>query len=286
MKLLLMLFMAVPALAQLPAIGEGPCLGFFAAHRDNRIEFGIASNGELRFMPAISGKPAGPFLSGRYTMTILPRVMDTRSDGKPSVRKVEIPSLESPDQPADRLEKTTIRGKVTGGAAFEIHVEQNRGSILLAGRLLEPGKLKNPQPFALQIKVPNLMTGGEKETLAKFNKAKEDDRKAQRERRDFMREFRDDRVMVRWSDGKQEVFKLGDGIDDRAKAINGPGIEELRLESERYGGRRIFFTAEPGSKLVLTPTRQGTLLAGFTLDWTPVPAGGEGKLSRLAISVR
>lgn len=287
MKHLLLLLLATPALAQLPTHSEGPQLGYFASYRDNRFDFGISAKGSMRLLPADSSRKPGPFLSGRYLMEILPLVMETRTDGKTGLRRIDPQSLESAEDITDKLEKTTIRGKVSGGASIEVDVEQNRGNLLMGGKLLDPGPLKTPLRFGIQIKVPNLMTTGDQQALSKLSKAKEDDRKAQRELRDLMRKFRDDRVIIRWSDDKQETFKLADEIDAEAKTVNGAGIEELRLESARYRNRRVTFTAQTGTTLVLTPTRPGTLLAGFTLMWSPAEVVDESApAKRLAISVR
>ncbi|HSP42100.1 MAG TPA: hypothetical protein VLO11_04465 [Luteolibacter sp.] len=276
----------VPVSAQLPTITEGDRLGYFATYKDRNIEFGIATQSKVRLMPALSDGLSSTFLGGTYTMEIVPQLIATADEGKTTVRRIADNSLTSPDGITDEFEKTTITGEVTGGAKFEYTLRQNRGTLVMGGRFLNPEEIKTPHHFAIAIKVPAQLTSGNLETLYKLIDAPEDDRAARRELRDFHREFRSDRLTVRRIDGSETRYQLAEPVEGGVAAVNGPGIAELELQSGIYEARRLVITAQEGSAITMETTRDNLLQPGFTLTWKADPAKDPEAKACVAITVR
>ena len=274
------------AVAQLPTFSEGDRLGYFASYGDNRMEFGILADGTVRLMPTLADGLSASFRSGKYVLEISPRLVSTASSGKTTRHRVVPESLTTDGAVTDKFEQATIRGEVTGGAKFEFPLQQNRGVLLMGGGLAAGQDLKTPHQFEIELKVPAQMTSGKLDTLSKLTQAAATDRAAKRELRDFMRDFRDDRLTVRRIDGTETRYPLAEPVEGGAEAITGPGIAELELQSSVYEARRIVITAEKGSALSLATTRENMLQPGFTLTWKTDPAKDPEAKTRLAISVR
>lgn len=272
--------------AQLPSFREGGRLGYYATYKDRNMEFGITSLCNLRLMPLLSDGLSSTFIGGTYTIEIAPQLIATAGDGKTTVRRIIDSSLTTPDEVSDEFEKTTIRGEVTGGAKFEYSLQQNRGTLVMGGRSLNPEENKTPHHFAIAIKVPAQLTSGKLDALYKLVGAPEDDRVARRELRAFMREYRSDRLTVRRTDGSETRYKLAEPVEGGVAAVNGPGIAELELQSSIYEARRIVITAQDGSALTLETTRDNLLQPGFTLTWRSDPAKDPEGKARVAIAVR
>jgi hypothetical protein len=276
----------LPVHAQLPTFSEGDRLGYFASYKDRNIEFGITTQSKVRLMPALSDGLKSTFLGGTYTLEITPQLIATGDDGKTTVRRIVDSSLTTPDGVTDEFEKATITGEVTGGAKFEYALRQNRGTLVMGGRFLNPEETKTPHQFAIAIKFPAQLTSGNLDTLSKLTSAPEDDRAARRELRDFQRDFRSDRLTVRRIDGSETRYPLAEPIEGGVAAINGPGIAELELQSGIYEARRIVITAQEGSAITMETTRENLLQPGFTLTWKTDPAKDPEAKAGVAITVR
>ncbi|RPJ34997.1 MAG: hypothetical protein EHM17_04515 [Verrucomicrobiaceae bacterium] len=57
-----------------------------------------------------------------------------------------------------KFEQVKFRAKVKGGATFEVMVEQNRGNILIGGRVVDPGPLTGKLRFVLTGGSPRFYT--------------------------------------------------------------------------------------------------------------------------------
>ena len=276
-----------PAAAQLPTFSEGDNLGYFATYNDSRMQFGITAGGELRLMPTLSRGFSASFQSGTYALEIAPRVIAAAADGKETRRRIVDTSLTTDGAVTDKFGQATIRGEFTGGVKFEFPLQQNKGVLLIGGRLAEGQEFKTPHRFELEIKVPAQLSKARLDTLSKLTQGASGDRAARRELRDFMRDFRDDRLSVRRIDGTEARYPLADPIEGGVAAVNGAGIAELELQSGIYEARRLVITAENGSALaIVATTRENQLLPGFILAWKSDPAKDPEAKARMAISVR
>ncbi len=134
------------ARAKLPSLENRVWLGYFAAFEGRDYLFGISAEGELRIQPlATKGSGSGDKNIGTASMPIQIGVEEDPPGARPSLRTIRVESLESADEPTDKLEKTVIRGKVTGDATFELTIERDRNNLTISNRLIDAGSLtKNP----------------------------------------------------------------------------------------------------------------------------------------------
>ena len=266
----------LPAPAQLPTLGEQPWLGYFAVHSGNRQIFGIDSFGEMQLRHVHSDAPG----SAKYTVKISPRILETAPGGKITAKKVITDSLETSDVATDKLRKTTYRGKVTGGASFEVTVEQERDIIYVTGRLLDPGTIKNPLQMAISASIPVLYPG-KLEPLDGLS-----DREKKREEKALADKLKGDRATFKWTDGKSLRLDTLEGADVTDEKLSGPGIASLELESTVFHKRKLMINAFPGTMMTARKPEAAALLKGFELQWVVDAAKDPDGKARLALQFR
>lgn len=264
-----------PAAAQLPALEQEPWRGHFAVHDGSRYQFTVSSVGEMRLIPIVSGKPTG----NRTVIKLDPTVSEILPSGKSVTKKLIPDSLETSDAATDELVKTVFRGKVTGSASFEVTVEQKRGIILIGGRILDPGELKNPLRFSISTKIPNLYPNDRKDSDA-------NQRQQKKEEKELADKMRSDRLTLKSADDNRFRQNLSDKADPAAEPWRGPGIAELELDSEAYKGRKVQLTASPGTLLKVACDASSPLYQGFSIEWAPDAAKDPEDKARLAVQVR
>lgn len=266
----------LPAPAQLPALGEQPWLGYFAVHSGNRQIFGIDSFGEMLLQPVDSGTP----VPQKFSVKISPRILETAASGKIISKKVITYSLETSDVATDNLRKTTYRGKVTGGASFEVTVEQERDIIYVSGRLLDPGTIKNPLQMAISARIP-VLHPGELKPLDGLS-----DREKKREEKALADKLKGDRATLKWTDGKSLRLATSEGTDVTDETLSGPGIASLEVQSTVFRKRKLMINASPGTMMTARKAEDAALLKGFELQWLVDSAEDPDGKARLALQFR
>jgi hypothetical protein len=257
------------ASAQLPIINDQPWIGYFAVFANKRYQFGINGQGKVVFAP-INQK--GDAASTRMQPRVDIQVQETLPDGKTVTKQIIPESLQSPQAATDKLEKVLIRGKVTGDAAFEVNLEQNRGVVTMGGRVVDPGTLKNPLRFSLKVTFPNVYP--EKKLEGK------NDVKA------FDKQLENDRIELKWSDGKRVKQSFEEPVDLTGKDFNGPGIVAMEADIGAFKDRKFLLAATGSSVMAISNTRKEKLYEGFALTWTPdADKDKEGK-ARLSFEVK
>lgn len=260
-----------PLSAALPTMSQKEWLGYFVGVQNRTFQFGLTSEGKAAIR--VMGKKGDP-LSSNMTIPVEILVEETLPDGKTTERKIMPGTLESAQPATDKPKDVVIRGKVTGGASFEVFVSEERGGISLGGRMLDPGTLKNPVRFAIALKFPNVYAsakkgGGDKKEVKAF----EDKTKR-------------DRLQLVWTDKTRVKPSLSEKTDANSKEINGPGITAAQLELSPYDGRGFEITASENSSMRLSNKQAGPLHEGFSLTWTADPAKDPEGKARLSIDVK
>jgi hypothetical protein len=269
-SLLLAVFAAPPAAADLPGINEQPWLGHFAGLESKRFKFGITSKGEMTLTP-IDDK--GKEVSFVLAIPINIGIEEVMPDGRVSLRGIQPETLETKDATSTRFEKATIRGKTTGDASFEATIEMDRGALNIGGRITDPGTLtKNPIRFAVVARIPSA-----------YRNEKPADKRAEKA---FQKKIEDDRIELRWTDGKRLKQTFEKDVDAASAEINGPGIAAAIAEITAYRGRKFEFTASENSSMRLRNTKPGPLHTGFSIHWTPDAAKDPEGKARLTIEVK
>lgn len=261
---------AQPLSAQLPSLDDQPWLGFFAGYENKRFKIGLSSVGKVVLTPM---NEKGDPVSQQLKIAVDVGVEEILPNGKTTLRQIKPETLESAETATDKLEKTTIRGKVTGDAAFEMHLSQERGVISIGGRVTDPGTLtRNPTRFVVRVRFPS----------AYYNQ-KTGDKKAEKE---FQKKIEDDRIDLKWTDGKKVKQTFEKEVDASAKELNGPGIAAAQVEISAYRGHKFLLIASENSSMTLWNAKPGPLHTGFSVNWTAdTEKDKEGK-ARLSIDVK
>lgn len=258
------------ASAQLPALQDKQWLGYFAGFATKRFQFGVTTEGKFQ-MPPLDNK--GEPLSERIRPKLNIFVQEIMPDGKAVWKQIKPETLESPQSPTDKLDKILIRGKVTGDAAFEVNIEQQRGIAMVGGRITDPGTLKNPLRFSMRVTIPNIYP--------------EDDTSDKQKAKVFEKKIKDDRIDVKWTDGKRKKEGFDKPVDAGSKDLNGPGIAAMEMSAFAYKDRKILFTAAPNSVIRLSNDgKTAPLYQGFTFTWEPDPEKDKDGKARLSIEVK
>jgi hypothetical protein len=198
--------------------------------------------------------------------------METLPGGKTSMKDLQVDSFETTDAATEKLGKVTYRGKVTGGAAFEATIEQQRGFILIGGRVTDPGTLKNPLQFVVRVKFTSMYQKEKTETKKEISA--------------FEKKTKGDEIKLKWTDGTRHKESLTNPVDATSPEINGPGISELELEAGAFEARKFVFTASPNSSITLSNSELGPLHKGFEIIWTADTAKDPEGKARFAIDVK
>lgn len=256
--------------AELPILKKQPWIGYFAVVENRNYHFSIDTNGvAILTLMNPKGEPMG--VATQIAISCI--VEEILPNGETQLKKIKKGSLESTDPATDKLEKTSIRGSVTGDAAYEVAVEQDRGVISIGGRITDTGTLtKNPLRFTVRVKIPNVYAAVEKEG-----------RMAQKA---FEKRIKDDRMVLKWTDGKQLKQAFTERVDVTSKEINGPGIANAEVEMNYYNGKRLLFNAAENSAITLWNDSPAPLHEGFTLNWVVDTAKDPTGKSRLSLHVK
>jgi hypothetical protein len=262
------------AYAQLPMLDKQPWLGNFAVFANKRFNITISPQGNIELIPLNEkDEPVGKQLA----ITIDAGIEEIRPEGKVIMKEVKVDTLVSDDTPTEKLEKTTIRGNVTGGAEFELKLEQVRGIIFIGGRVLNAGTLtKNPVRFAVRVRIPNAYPYDDTQAASADKKAE----------RAFIKKLKGDSLQVKWTDGKSVKQDFEKTVDVTSKELNGPGIASAEVDISSYTGKRIILTAAPNSSMTLRNQQPEPLHRGFTICWQADTAKDPESKARLAIEVR
>jgi hypothetical protein len=262
-----------PVSAQLPSLTDKDHLGYFVAADRRNFQFRIDSNGKA-VVNVLDGK--GQPLNKDYAIAVAFNVEETMPDGKTISRKFTAESLQSEQEATTKPKDLTIKGKVTGDIEFEATVTEDRGAIILGGRLLNPAGLKNPTRFSIEVDIPKAVPKPKKDE-------EKDEKKAAKEQKD---RIKGDRVQLVWTDGKKARITSDQEVEGSSKEVSGPGITAASIEFAVFEDRKITLTAAPNSSMRLSNKAKQSLSEGFTLSWSADPAKDPNGKARLALEVK
>jgi hypothetical protein len=252
------------AAAQLPSLNKGPMVGRFAALSTKRFEWGMYQDGSALLRP-IDEK--GKVMGLKLKIPITISVEETQPDGKIVQRQIDSESLTTKDQPSEKFEKVSFRGKVTGGSEFEIVLEQTRDSVLYGGKLISADPNKNLR-LVIGANFPSVYEA------------------AERIDKSFLRSVSGDHVRVTRTDGSRHKAKTNDLIENFQQEVVGAGIREMEVHFDAFRGRDFEFIAHGASKIAIYQRVTAPLNTGFSVQWSPDPAKDPEMAARFEIKVK
>lgn len=261
---------ATPAAAALPCLDVKHWYGHFLVYFNNKYNFGFTGKAEGMLTPM--GKTGAPISQG-LMLPVTFVVEEVLPSGVTITKKILPDSLTTEDPPTSKPGKVSFRGKVTGGASFEGHIEVDRGVVAVGGRLLDAGGVKtHPLRFGVRVSVPSFY----------HNKPQIDKRAAQA----FVDKLKEDHFSILWTTDKRVRFCGNDALEAGSKKINGPGIATLKIDVAAYQGKVLEFSATKNSRIELWCRLKQALHQGFSINWYPDPATDPTAKARLKFAVK
>jgi len=259
-------------LAKLPLLDDREWVGYYKVAASKKFAFGITPDGECKLFAI--GKEGRAMIHDSIAVGFL--IEEVTPDGK-ILTKSFFPEFLESEQPASvSIKDVTIKGKAQDDVLFELTLTEDRGGILLGGKVTSPGKVQNPLRLAISVKIPDL-TPGDKP------KEEEDEKKAKKELEKLLK---GERLSVKWIDGKSERPTATEPIDASSAAVSGPGISALSGEFSKLGGAKLEFAAAPNSAMTLSNDPSKPLYKGFTVFWRPDMAKDPQSKARLSLQLK
>jgi hypothetical protein len=262
----------LPALGQLPIMTEKEHLGYFVLSKSKAAIFSVT--GELKTEINILEEDRSP-VAQSLAIEINFRIEETTSGGKVVSHKINKESLSSEQLPTAKLKEVTIKGKTEGdtGIDFELFISENRGIIMLGGRLLNAATSTHPVRFMTEVSIPNTLPKA-KDDNGKKNKKESEDK------------IKGDKFLLTRLDGKKLKFTSDNVVNASSAEVSGAGLTALALDLGAYKGKKIQFTASTNSSIVIDNSEPKSLGQGFKSKWSAdITKDPDGK-ARLAIDVR
>lgn len=264
-------FVLASARAELPALNDEKWLGYFAVHQGQRYDFLMEATGKMFLVPRLRGKEQVTDLN---QIKIHYGIEEVLPNGKTVFKAINLTSLSSQQTATKDIRRQTVCGRATGGAEFELVIEQARDVISLGGKVVNPGKLKkHPLRFALRLVIPNVYR------TAEFS--------MKDEAREFEKRIRGDYMEFTRVDGREGKLDASDrGLMDAAE-VSGKGIEQMEMRISYFDGRRFYFQSSKNA--VMTVYDGGDArpwYEGMTLQWLPDPAADADGRARLSFCVK
>lgn len=260
---------------QLAMLNEPPWIGYFAVHEGNRFNFGVTAHGAGALRPI--GRKGEPLPEG-YHINVFFGIEEIMPDASIKRHPIVEGSLVSDVPPSPKLAKSGFKGKTTGGATFEVFLEQDRGIIQVGGRVVDRGQLTvNPVRFVVGFSVPDpypyVNRGNESPGGRKLAKA-------------FNEMIRNDYVALRTTDGNQARIKFEKGVEELPVKIRNSAITSAVVEMKPYQGKSLRLQATPGSVIYMPVVEGRPLSKGFSFRWFPEPGKDPEGKARVAIDFR
>lgn len=260
-----------PVQAQLPSLNEKKWLGYFVGVETKKAEFGIASDGKSAIKPF---NKKGTLVGAKNFIDINFVIEETKPDGKIVAKPLVPESLASENLASNKPKDMKFTGKVAGDATFEVHVSEERGAMVLGGRVTDKGTLTNPLRLAIRVKFPNAYL------TEKFDEANKQKMKA------FENKTENDLLQLIFSDGKRLKIPSSKPPEEALKTANEKGISAAQFECEGYPNLKFSLAAQPNSALKIIYDETKPLNDGFTLSWSADPEKDPEGKSRFNIELK
>jgi hypothetical protein len=260
----------LPLSAELPSMTDKENLGYFVVIRSKSFDFGVTTNGRTT-IKVLDNK--GVPVSKKLALIVDFNVTETMPNGEKKPRKIDASSLESASPATNKPKNVVFKGKTTGDIEFEAMVSEERGSIMLGGRLLNAAALKNPTQFSIEVKIPDSSPEAKADATKRQTKELED-------------KIKGNKVLVTWTDGKRARIPASEAVEGASVDVSGPGIAAAVIDFSAFKDRKIQLTASPDSAMKISNPSKRPLSEGFSLNWTADTAKDPDGKARLAIEIR
>ena len=260
--------------AKLPMVGEREWVGYYAVVVSKKYSFGITLDGQGKLL--ITGKDGKPMIHDAVNVDFT--IEEVSPDGS-IVGKTIIPdSLESVQPASMKLKDVVIKGKAQDDVLFEITATETGGGLLLGGKISSQGTVKSPLRFSIGVRFP--------EITPFFEKSSEKEKDEKKQKREMEKLMKEERLSVKWIDGKSEKVSIAEPIDGAGPTVSGPGVSFLSGEFSRLNRSKLEIMAAPNSAMVVKNDPSKALMMGFSVVWRADMAKDPQSKARLSLQVK
>lgn len=263
--LALLLACTPSAPAQLPSIDKKPWENYFIVLKNRKFQFGITTEGEAVFYPL---SKRGEIISESNPIIFKIEILEAKSDGDFTSKKINIQSLKSDQQAALNPEKpVTFSGSVTGDATFEVTITPDKQGFSITGKITGKGKLT--QPLSLGIEM----------WLRPYAK---DKTRSPEETKSFNQRVKRDKFEVVIGKGKTKSYDFKDNANIFMDLRD--GVESLSMKADGYEFTEFTVTAS-GSEKIRFPDKNQIVGDGVDFKWL-VPSNADPAKDFLKITAK
>ncbi|MEY3395922.1 MAG: hypothetical protein RL346_2159 [Verrucomicrobiota bacterium] len=245
-----------PTHAELPTIDKEPWSSYFMIMKQRKFQFGIMPDASTAFHPLTK---RGEIISESNPIIFKIEILETKSDGKTTSRKINPESLRSAHAPAFNPQKpVTISGTATGEIHFEVTFAPQRDGFDVSGRITDQGKSTNPLNLAVKV------------GLRPYVK---DKTRTLEESKHFNQRTKRDVFEAVIASGNRKSYKFNQNANF---VLDMPdGAESLRLRAEAYDSTEFHVVATGGAKIHFDDKNQ-LVSDGIDFRWISPKDAGPG----------
>lgn len=232
----------LPANAQqLPSLPELPWVGFFSAYEHRDFHFGIDSEGEFALYLMKNRKERA---AQSKVVKVYSEVLVVLDNGKKIYKRLKDDGLETELEAGLDHKEVVFTAVTEGDAKVQITVKYAGDKVIMDGKVLDRGKLKDGKLFfSFKVLMPAFY---QPQTYSK-----DKDKAKARMRRDKFR-------FIRADNGKRESIKVYKEHDLASAELGGGLVTELEVDMDAQEGRTFVFSSLDGkARLQLASRYEG-----------------------------
>lgn len=240
----------------LPSMEDQPWFQYFSGYTRRSFEFGIDNEGQCSLF--LIGENNKKRVGDNRTIKIYAEVLVENADGKTYAKRLkEDEGFATEMKPGLDHKEVRFTAESTGDAKVGIHVKYDRDRIIMDGRILDPGTLKEEKIYlAFKVMVPAMYSNT-------YNSADEKKLKSA---------MRRDRIkFVRAKDGKRVSLKSYEEVDLSDEGLARGGVTSLEVTMDGQEGKDFLFSTLDGKGVFDFENRyhgkKGALWKGYYVKW-------------------
>lgn len=251
--------------AQLPSLDKKPWQNYFFVLKQRKFQFGITTEGEAVFHPLTK---RGEIIHVNNPVIFKIEILESKSDGKFTSKKINPGSLKSEQPPAFNPDKpVTYTGTVTGDAEFEITFIPSREGFAVTGKITDKGKLTNPLKIAIKMGLRPYI----KDTTRTINETKS-----------FEQRIKRDKFEATIASGNRKSYDFKKSANFHADMPD--GVESLVMKSAGYDFTEFKVSTVSSSKIMFEEQIQ-VVADGADIRWI-IPTESDPATDILEISAK
>ncbi len=233
--------------------------------KNRKFQFGITKDGEAVFYPL---SKRGDIISMSNPIIFKIEILESKSDGKFTSKKIDVNSLMSEQAAALNPEKpVTFTGSVTGGATFEITITPDKQGFSITGKITDKGKLTNPLNVAIEM------------GLRPYPK---DATRNEAESKSFNQRIKRDKFECIITSGNKKSYDFEDGANLFMDMRD--GVESLSMKADGHDFTEFTVAASGGAKITFEDKNQ-IIADGVDFKWI-IPTNPDPAKDILKISAK